>query len=60
MKSSPCSPQLEKAHAQQWRPNTARNKLNKKIVWNKYNQGSEKSVHWKLKMLEKEIKDTNK
>ena len=30
-KSSPCSPQLEKAHAQQQRPNTAKNKLIKKI-----------------------------
>ena len=26
-KSSPCSPQLEKAHAQQRRPNAAKNKL---------------------------------
>ena len=29
-KSSPRSPQLEKAHAQQRRPNTAKNKLNLK------------------------------
>ena len=28
-KSSPRSPQLEKAHAQQWRPNAAKNKFNK-------------------------------
>ena len=28
-KSSPCSPQLQKAHAQQWRPNTARKKQKK-------------------------------
>ena len=26
-KSSPCSPQVEKAHAQQWRPNVAKNKI---------------------------------
>ena len=26
-KSSPCESQLEKAHAQQWRPNAAKNKL---------------------------------
>ena len=26
MKSGPCSPQLEKALAQKWRPNTAKNK----------------------------------
>ena len=26
MKSSPHSPQLEKAHVQQWRPNAAKNK----------------------------------
>ena len=29
-KSSPCSPQLEKARVQQWRPNGAKNKLKKK------------------------------
>ena len=29
-KSSPHSPQLEKARVQQWRPNTAKNKLKKK------------------------------
>ena len=28
-KSSSCSPQLEKAHVQQWRPNTAKNKISK-------------------------------
>ena len=33
-KSSPCSPQLEKAHAQQWRPNAAKKKKKKKkVVW---------------------------
>ena len=26
---APCSPQLEKARAQQWRPNSAKNKINK-------------------------------
>ena len=26
MKSSPCSPQLEKSRMQQWRPNAAKNK----------------------------------
>ena len=31
MKSSPRSPQLEKAHAQQRRPNTAKNKKNKEL-----------------------------
>ena len=30
MKSSPCSLQLEKAHAQQQRPNAAKNKQTKK------------------------------
>ena len=30
MKSGPCSPQLEKAHAQQPRPNAAKNELKKK------------------------------
>ena len=30
-KSSPCSPQLEKAHAQQRRPNTAKKKKNFKV-----------------------------
>ena len=29
MKSSPCSPQLEKARMQQRRPNTAKNKYKK-------------------------------
>ena len=37
MKSSPRSPQLEKAHAQQRRPNAAENKLKKK-------EGSESSL----------------
>ena len=32
MKSSPRSPQLEKAHAQQQRPNAAKNKLKKKKI----------------------------
>ena len=31
MKSSPLSPQLEKAWAQQWRPNTAKKKKTKDI-----------------------------
>ena len=31
MKSGPHSPQLEKALAQKWRPNTAKNKKNKFI-----------------------------
>ena len=30
MKSSPRSPQLEKASMQQWRPNAAKNKIKKK------------------------------
>ena len=34
-KNSPCSPQLEKARAQQQRPNTAKNKLKKKYIVNK-------------------------
>ena len=38
MKSSPCSPQLEKAHTQQRRPNAAKNKLInfKKRIWVNY------------------------
>ena len=35
MKSSPCSPQLEKARAQQRRPNTAKNKQKKNLPTNK-------------------------
>ena len=32
MKSGPCLPQLEKALAQKWRPNTAKSKLKKKKI----------------------------
>ena len=35
MKSSPCSPQLEKAHMQQRRPNAVKNKIKKKKKWGK-------------------------
>ena len=35
MESRPCSPQLEKAHEHQWRPNTAKiNNLKNKENWN--------------------------
>ena len=38
-KSSPCSPQPEKARVQQLRPNTAKNKLiKKKIKWGNTNK----------------------
>ena len=40
MKSSPHSPQLEKAHAQQWRPSTA--KINKLINLKKFFKGTER------------------
>ena len=33
MKSSPCSPQLEKAHVQQWRPKAAKKKKERKQTY---------------------------
>ena len=32
-KNSPCSPQLEKVCAQQWRPNSAKKKRNMLLIW---------------------------
>ena len=43
MKSSPCSPQLEKARAQQWRPNAAKKKKKKVCIKKIYIQSSQKA-----------------
>ena len=48
-KSSPHSPQLEKAHAQQRRPNAAKNFLNKFILKNSL----KKNKHWQHQVLSK-------
>ena len=45
MKSSPCSPQLQKARAQQRRPNAAKNLKKNFFKWQKKNSGKEKMIH---------------
>ena len=56
MKSSPCSPQLEKAHAQQWRPNATKKKKKKKAVRTKIIKSSQREIY-SLKLLLENKKD---